>query len=90
MDNNFKNLLLTILFVIFIGTVFGFTFKHLQLFIISFGFGYYLSKRRLPQVYVKINDCIFRFKKIDSIVNSFKTYKFQKILCYGKIKIMWC
>ena len=63
MDNNFKNLLLTILFVIFIGIVFGFTFKNLQFCIISFCFGYYLSKRKLPQVYVKINDCIFRLSK---------------------------
>ena len=44
MDKNLKNLLLTILFVALIGTVFGFTFKNLQIFIISFCFRYYLSR----------------------------------------------
>ena len=42
---------------------FGVNFDNAQLCAASFCFGYYLGKRRPPQGYVEINDCIFRFKK---------------------------
>ena len=57
------NLVLSILFLTMIETCFGLNFHNAQLCVAIFCFGYYLGKMRPPQVYVKINDCIFRFKK---------------------------
>ena len=39
---------------------FGLNFDHAQLFFTSLCFGCYLGKRRPPQVYVEIKNCIFR------------------------------
>ena len=41
---------------------FELNFDNAQLCVVSFCFGYYLGKRRPPQVYVEINNCIFRLK----------------------------
>ena len=57
------NLVLSILFLTMIEICFGLNFYNAQLCVASFCFGYYLGKRIPPQVYVKINDCIFRLKK---------------------------
>ena len=54
------NLVLSILLLVMIEICFGLNFDNGQLFVLSFSFGYYLGKRRPPQVYFKINDCIFR------------------------------
>ena len=43
---------------------FGFNSHNVQLCVARFCFGYYLDKRRPPQVYVEINDGIFRLKKL--------------------------
>ena len=56
------NLVLSILFLVMIEICFGLNFDNAQLCVVSFCFGYYLGKRRPPQVYVEINDCIFSFK----------------------------
>ena len=60
---NLRNLVLTILFLVMTEICFGFNSHNVQLCVTSFCFGYYLSKRRTPQVNVEINDCIFRLKK---------------------------
>ena len=57
------NLVLSILFLVMIEICFGLNFDNAQLCVVSFCFGYYLGKRRPPQVYVEINNCIFRLKK---------------------------
>ena len=60
---NLRNLVLTILLLVMTEIYFGFNSHNVQLCVVSFCFGYYLGKRRSPQVYVEINDCIFRLKK---------------------------
>ena len=56
------NLVLSILFLVMIEICFGLNFDNAQLCVIGFYFWYYLGKRRSPQVYAEINDCIFRLK----------------------------
>ena len=56
------NLVLNILFLVMIKIIFGLNFHNAQLCVVSFCFGCYLGKRRSPQVYVEINDCIFRLQ----------------------------
>ena len=58
-----KKLVLSVLILVFIQFSFGFNLHNIQICVISFCFGYYLGKRRPPQVYVEITDCIFSFKK---------------------------
>ena len=58
-----KKLVLSVLILVFIQFSFGFNLHNTQICVISFCFGYYLGKRRPPQVYVEIIDCIFSFKK---------------------------
>ena len=50
------NLVLSILFLVMIEICFGLNSNNTQLCFISFCFGYYLEKRRQPQVYVELND----------------------------------
>ena len=50
------NLALSTLFLVMIEICFGLNFDNAQLCVVSFCFGYYLGKRRPPQVYVEIND----------------------------------
>ena len=57
------NLVLSILFSVMIEICFGLNFDNAQRCVISLCFGYFLGKRRPPQVNIEINDCIFRFKK---------------------------
>ena len=57
------NLILSILFLVMIEIFFGLNFHNAQFCVVSYCFGYYLGKRRPSQVYVEINDCIFRLKK---------------------------
>ena len=57
------NLVLSILLLVMIEICFGLNFDNAQLYVLSFSFGCYLGKRRPPQVYVEINDCIFRLTK---------------------------
>ena len=59
---SFKKLVLTIFFLVMIKICFGLNFRNVQLCVFSVCFGYYLGKRRPPQVDVEINDCIFRLK----------------------------
>ena len=75
------NLVLSILFLVMIEICFGLNFDNAQLCVVSFCFGYYLGKRRPPQVYVEISDCIFRLNGCNNKPNA----KFQKILFYEKI-----
>ena len=53
------NLVLSILFLMMTEICFRLNFDNAQLCVVGFCFGYYLGKRRPPQVYVEINDCIF-------------------------------
>ena len=57
------NLVLSILFLVMIEICFGLNFHNAQLCVVGFCFGYYLGKRRPPQVYVEMNDWIFGLKK---------------------------
>ena len=57
------NLVLSILFLVMIEIYFGLNFDNAQLCVVMFCFGYYLGKRRPPQVYAEINDSIFGLKK---------------------------
>ena len=57
------NLVLSILFLVMTEFFFGLNFDNAQLCVASFCFGYYLGKRRPPQVYVEINNCTFRLKE---------------------------
>ena len=57
------NLVLSILLLVMIEICFGLNFDNAQLYVLSFSFGCCLGKRRPPQVYVEINDCIFRLTK---------------------------
>lgn len=57
-----KNILTGILMLVLIEAWFGLNSNNVQLFVGSFCFGYYLGKRRPPQIYAEINDCIFRLK----------------------------
>ena len=50
------NLALSTLFLVRIEICFGLNFDNAQLCVVRFCFGYYLGKRRPPQVYVEIND----------------------------------
>ena len=59
---NLRISVLTIISLVMIEICFGFNFHNVQLCLVSFCFGYYLSKSRPQQVYVEINDCIFRLK----------------------------
>ena len=77
------NLVLSILFLVMIEICFGLNFDNAQLCVVSFCFGYYLGKRRPPQVYVEINDCIFRLKnrynnKPNAKLRNFKRFFFGK------------
>ena len=56
------NLVLSMLFLVMIEICFGLNFDNPQPCVVNFSFGYYLGKRRPPQVYAEINNCIFRFK----------------------------
>ena len=56
------NLVLSILFLVMIEIGFGLSFGNAH-YVVSFCFGYYLGKRRPPQIYVEVNHCIFRLKK---------------------------
>ena len=57
------NLVLSILILVMIEICFELNFDNAQICVVSFCFGYYLGKRRPAQVYVEINNCIFRLKK---------------------------
>ena len=63
------NLVLSILFLVMTEICFGLNFDNEQLCVLSFCFGFCLGKTRPPQVYVEINDCIFRFKEMDAVTN---------------------
>ena len=58
-----KNTLIGVLFLVLTEVCFGLNLNNVQLCVVSFCFGYYLGKRRPSQVYIEINDCIFRLKK---------------------------
>ena len=45
-----KNILIGILFLVLIEAWFGLNLNNVQLFVVSFCFGYYLGKRRPPQI----------------------------------------
>ena len=59
---------------------FGLNFDNADLCAVSFCFRYYLGKRRPPQVYVEISNCIFRLNRC----NNKPKAKFQKIFFLGK------
>ena len=58
-----KNILIGILFFVLIETCLGLNLNNVQLFIISSCLGYYLGKRRPPQVYIEINYYVFGLNK---------------------------
>ena len=60
---NLRNLVLTILFLVMIEICSSFNSCNVQICVGSFCFGYYLGIWRPPEVYVEINDCIFRLKR---------------------------
>ena len=76
---NLRNLVLTILFLVMIKICFGFNSHNVQLCVVSFYFGYYLGKWKPPEVYVEINDYIFRLKnrrnnKPDAKLRNFRRF----------------
>ena len=79
------NLVLSILFLVMIEICFGLNFDNAQLCVVNFCFGYFLGKKRPPQVYVEINDCIFRLKngcnnKPNAKLRNFKRFFFGERL----------
>ena len=72
------NLVLSILFLVMIEICFGLNFDNAQLCVVSFCFGYYLGKRRPPQVYVEINNCIFRLKNWKKTANLMQNLEISK------------
>ena len=63
MDLVFKNILIGVLFFVLVEIYFGLDKNKFQIWVINFCFGHYFGKKRPPQLYVKINDCIFRLKE---------------------------
>ena len=63
MDLVFKNKLIGILFFVLVEIYFGLNKSKFQVCVISFCLGYYFVKKRPPQLYFEINDCIFRMKE---------------------------
>ena len=55
----FQNILIGVLFVVLVEVYFGLDKNKFQICVISFYLGYYFGKKRLPQLYVEINDFIF-------------------------------
>ena len=80
---NLRNLVLTI-FLVMIEICFGFNSHNVQLCVVRFCFGYCLYKRRPAQVYVEINDGIFRLKKIDAIINQMQNLVISQDSFFGK------
>ena len=77
------NIVLSLLFLAMTETCFGLNFHNVKLYVVSFCFGYCLGKRRPRQVYVEINDCIFRLKngcnnKPNAKLRNFKKFFFGK------------
>ena len=79
-----KNILIGILFFMLIDTCFELNLNNVQISIISFCLGYYLSKRRPSQVYIEINNCIFRLKKIDALTASLEALEIAEDSLPGK------
>ena len=69
------NLVLSILFLVMIEICFGLNFNNTQLCFSSFCFGYYLEKRRPPQVYGELND-----NKPNAKLRNFKRFFFGERL----------
>ena len=72
------NLELSILFLLMTEIGFGLSFGDAH-YVVSVCFGYYLDKRRPPQIYVEVKDCIFRLKngcnsKPNAKVRNFKGF----------------
>ena len=63
MDLVFKNILIGVLFFVLVEIYFGLYKNKFQICVINFCFVYYFGKKRPLQLYVKINDCIFRLKE---------------------------
>ena len=63
MDLVFKNKLIGILFFVLLKIYFGLDRNKFQICVISFCLGYYFVKKIRPQLYIEINDCIFRLKE---------------------------
>ena len=68
----------------FIQFSFGFNLHNIQISVASFCFGYYLGKRRPLQVYIEINDCIFRFKKMDTVAKQMQNLDISNDSLFGK------
>ena len=63
MDLLFKNILIGVLFFGLVEIYFGLDKNKFQICLIRFCLEYYFGKKRPPQLYVEINDCIFRLKE---------------------------
>ena len=63
MDLVFKNILIGVLFFGLVEIYFGLDKDKFQICVTSFCLEYYFGKKRLPQLYAEINDCVFRLKE---------------------------
>ena len=64
MDLVFKNKLIGVLFFVLVKSYFGLDKNKFQICVISFCLEYYFVKKKIPpQLYIEINDCIFRLKE---------------------------
>ena len=62
-DLVFKNILIGVLFFGLIEVYSGLDKNKFQICVISFCLGHYFGKKRSPQLYIEINDCIFKLKE---------------------------